>query len=165
MLKVSAQLPAGWQQIETAGCRFLAFHTGAPPPAEHTQLFVGSDAVPVTVHGLDILDSISRELDSRRPESTALPSTIIAVEYPSRDLLEGIEGLHIIEEAASTMAGQQAWRMDLTHRHRGVALFTRRWVIDAGATTLEIAATCTLDHFSHFIADFDALEERMVWAA
>lgn len=165
MLKVSAQLPAGWQRIETEGCRFLAFHTGAPPLPEERHLFVGSDAVPVSVQGLDILDSISRELDSLRPGSTALPSTIIAVEYPSRDLLEGVDGLHIIEETASIMAGQPAWRMDLTHRHRGVALFTRRWVIDFGETMLEVAATCALDHFSHFIADFDALQERMVWAA
>ena len=162
---MDAQLPAGWQRIEAEGCRFLAFHTGAPPLPGQTPLFAGSDALPVSVQGLDILDSISRELDSLRTGSTALPSTIIAVEYPSRDLLEGIGGLHIIEETASIMAGQPAWRMDLTHRHRGVALFTRRWVIDSGETMLEIAATCALDHFSYFIADFDALGEHMVWAA
>lgn len=165
MSKVSAHLPVGWQRIEAEGCRFLAFHTGAPPLPGDTHLNLTSDALPVSVRGLDILDSISRELESRSPGSTALPSTIIAVEYPSRDLLEGIDGLQIIEEAAATMAGQPAWRMDLTHRHRGVALFTRRWVIDAGETMLEIAATCALDHFGRFIADFDALEDRMVWAA
>ncbi|MBM6620292.1 hypothetical protein JTF08_01585 [Micrococcaceae bacterium RIT802] len=156
------ELPAGWRRLEAVGCNYLACHTGRIPAADSGP---GGDAVPVTVQGLDIL---SRPVEIRTagfPLGSASSSSIIAVEYQSHNVMQGISGLFVVDVGSTQLSGFAARRMDLTHRRAGVALFTRRWVMPAGQRTLEIAATCPLDHFRRHIQDFDELEDRIQVAA
>ncbi|WP_417234344.1 hypothetical protein [Arthrobacter sp.] len=163
------ELPVGWKRLEAEGCNYLAYRagdggTGRPGTAGDANDLTG-DAVPVTVQGLDIL---SQPVDIRAaglPRGLVPASSIIAVEYTSGNVMQGIGGLYVVDVSKGHLAGFPASRMDLTHRRSGVALFTRRWVLGQGERTLEIAATCPLDHFRRHIQDFDELEDRIHLAA
>lgn len=155
-------LPEGWRRLEAAGCNYLACHTGRIAAADPG---LDGDAVPVTVQGLDIL---SRPFGIRAagfPPGSVPSSSIIAVEYQSHNIMQGVSGLFVVDVGRTHLSGFAARRMDLTHRRAGVALFTRRWVVPVGERTLEIAATCPLDHFRRHIQDFDELEDRIQVAA
>ncbi len=170
MRLVDVELPRDWRRLEAVGCNYLACHTGAggvvPGDDQDGESFqLTSDAVPVTVQGLDILSPPGGIRAGGLSPDQIPSSSIIAVEYPSRDVIRGLDGLYVVDVASTHIAGMAAERMDLTHRRSGVALFTRRWVMSLGDRTLEIAATCPLDDFSRHIHDFDSLEDRIHIAA
>lgn len=170
MRLVDVELPRGWKRLEAVGCNYLACHAGAGGEApgddqDGESLQLTSDAVPVTVRGLDILSPPGGIRAAGYSLDQIPSSSIIAVEYPSRDVIRGLDGLYVVDVASTHIAGMKAERMDLTHRRSGVALFTRRWVMSLGDRTLEIAATCPLDDFRRHIQDFDSLEDRIHIAA
>lgn len=165
MRSVHVELPAGWRQLEAAGTSYVACHTGHARPGRAGGAADGSwpagDGLPITVDGLDILlcRPGGRTLDG--PRGVAGAGSLVALEYPSRDLLGQVAGVYVIEVGSTRIGGYPAQRMDLTHRGDGVALFSRRWVLSAGARTLEFAATCPLDLFGRYIQDFNELEDRI----
>ncbi|WP_372696962.1 hypothetical protein [Arthrobacter sp. JSM 101049] len=159
------ELPAGWRQLEAAGISYVACHTGHARPAAATgnedASWLAGDALPVTVNGLDILMRRPGGQALDRPRGAAGAGSLVALEYRNRDILGAANGLYVIDIGSAGIGGYRAQRMDLTHRGDGVALFTRRWVLSAGARTLEIAATCPLDLFGRYIQDFNELEDRI----
>lgn len=163
------ELPVGWRRLDAEGCQYLAYYGGSNAaagcgPAAGTDseiLQLAGDALPVTVRGLDILSPPTDIQAAGLPRGAVPASSIIALEYQPHDVLDGFGGLYVVDAVNRDICGRPARRMDLTHRGSGMALFTRRWVMDQGRRTLEIAATCPLDHFRHHIQDFDALEDRI----
>lgn len=172
METVDVELPAGWTRLEAAGCSYLACHTGRTGGMDPVPDGAGTDDVhrmmgdarPITVKGLDILSRTDSQAAGDL-HGLGSVSSIIAMVYPTRDVLSGFEGLYVIDEGSTEIAGIAAQRMDLTYRRAGLALFTRRWIMTAGGQTLEVAATCPLDHFRRHIRDFDELEQRIHVAA